>query len=386
MNNRIHQLDSIRGIAAFSVVLSHIPYFALGLPLIFYQGIVWLGIHSGHTAVMLFFVLSGFVLSIPFLETLEINYFPYVIKRIFRIYVPYLITLIVAILLSQIFLTYTVEVINEWDLLWYTRFDLKIFMDHLLFLGNYDTNAYNGVIWSLVHELRISFIFPFIVLFVKYSKWKLTILICLMFTFIAGLNNIFVFQESLGYRNSYFDTIQYLPLFMFGALLAKHRIQLTTYFQKMEKWQKWVFLVFSIILYRFSEQIVFVLYEVTKIEMLSTHFWIIMEYTTAVGVIGIMINALGSFKLARLLMIKPLLFLGKISYSLYLLHLPIILSCIYLFQHIFPLWIISIISVPISITISSIAYFIIEDPSNKFGRRFARKVKGKVWKHRKSIA
>ena len=35
---------------------------------------------------------------------------------------------------------------------------------NILLVGKYNTDAYNGVIWSLVHEMRISIIFPLILM------------------------------------------------------------------------------------------------------------------------------------------------------------------------------------------------------------------------------
>lgn len=82
---RFLELDGLRGIAAFTVILHHFccmydlkekPYL---LPLV-----------AGHSAVLLFFVLSGFVLSLPFWNKGTFGrYDAYLVRRIFRIYVPY---------------------------------------------------------------------------------------------------------------------------------------------------------------------------------------------------------------------------------------------------------------------------------------------------------
>lgn len=72
MNTRIGQLDSIRGIAAFCVLFSHLYSVLKGvlpttISFLFTLTPFKLFI-AGHSAVILFFVLSGFVLSIPILE------------------------------------------------------------------------------------------------------------------------------------------------------------------------------------------------------------------------------------------------------------------------------------------------------------------------------
>jgi peptidoglycan/LPS O-acetylase OafA/YrhL len=95
---RIEQLDSVRGLAALSVVLCHhliaYPRFwdayvfgpqgnktGLFFPPVY---ILW----AGHSAVVLFFVLSGYVLFLPTLQHRQPTYGKYLIKRFCRIYLP----------------------------------------------------------------------------------------------------------------------------------------------------------------------------------------------------------------------------------------------------------------------------------------------------------
>lgn len=374
MNKRIKQLDSIRGLAALAVLFSHIPYFALGLPDEAYRLLVWFGLNDGHSFVMLFFLLSGFVLSIPFFKKDSINYLPYVIKRVFRIYIPYLFVIIVAITLSQFFLNKEALVVGDWNLLWNDSIHSQSITDHLLFLGNYDTNAFNGVIWSLIHELRISLIFPFLVLFIRRLNWKIVILICIVLSCISELNTVYHFQESVGYHTDFFKTVQYSTFFMYGALIAKHKSELVTKYQKINPFLKWILLIISLFLLKFSSFILLFLYRVTGLEGLSTHFNALSEYGVLLGCIGIVISGVSSIKLTNILLFKPFLFLGKISYSLYLIHLPIILSCIYLFNQVIPLWLISILAIFLSILISQFTWMLIENPSQKAGRDLAKMV------------
>lgn len=377
MNNRIEQLDSIRGLAAFSVVLSHIPFFAFPMPYVMYKALVWLGINNGHKAVMLFFLLSGFVLSLPFLKRKEINYVPYVIKRVLRIYIPFLFAIIFAMILSQMFWQEKVGIVGEWDLLWQTQISVKLVKEHVLFLGNYHTNAFNGVIWSLIHELRISLFFPLIILLVKRFNWKINLLICLLLSMIAGLNAIYQFEQSNGYNTTYFKTIEYTVFFIFGSLMAKNKVTLIKMYREKHRSYKWCLFLVSLFLYNFSEITIGKLYELSQIEVLSTQYGIITEYGIALGCCGIVICAMGSIKLEKVLLFRPLIFLGRISYSLYLFHLPIILVSIYLFHEVLPLWIISILAIVLSFILSTVAWLFIELPSQKLGRDLARRASNK---------
>jgi peptidoglycan/LPS O-acetylase OafA/YrhL len=91
---RYEELDSIRGLAALIVLIFHVlnvfMYWDIIPPLISKSPmrVLW----SGHQAVILFFVLSGFVLFLPFLKRKQ-PYLPYIIKRIGRIWIPFFVAL-----------------------------------------------------------------------------------------------------------------------------------------------------------------------------------------------------------------------------------------------------------------------------------------------------
>lgn len=121
MNNRIESLDSLRGIAAFIVVIFHC---LLSFTLFYeanydYKFTNWLveiftvtplhTLWAGKEAVLLFFVLSGFVLMLPFTNNKQPNYPSYLIKRICRIYIPYIIVMFMSVILTQIFWKYNLD-------------------------------------------------------------------------------------------------------------------------------------------------------------------------------------------------------------------------------------------------------------------------------------
>src|ERR1700754_945064 len=85
MAGRLLQLDSLRGFAAMTVVWHHWrqAYWATP-PRWFMQPF-----SAGHEAVILFFILSGYVLSLPVWINRQPRYADYLIRRISRIYLPY---------------------------------------------------------------------------------------------------------------------------------------------------------------------------------------------------------------------------------------------------------------------------------------------------------
>jgi peptidoglycan/LPS O-acetylase OafA/YrhL len=95
----IPQIDALRGIAICLVFLRHSYGFLYGSisPTEFWPAIMM----SGHTGVTLFFVLSGFLLSRPFLEEaaggVRVIRSAYFIRRIFRIMPLYVIAIALAV-------------------------------------------------------------------------------------------------------------------------------------------------------------------------------------------------------------------------------------------------------------------------------------------------
>jgi peptidoglycan/LPS O-acetylase OafA/YrhL len=374
MNNRIEQLDSVRGLAALVVLISHLPL--IGMPLLATNMLKALGIINGHAAVVIFFVLSGFVLSIPFFKQNKIEYTPYLIKRIFRIYMPYAIAVIFALFLSQMFYSVKIDGLGQWvNKLWKTEVTTKLIMEHIYLIGNTHTESFNGAIWSLIHELRISLIFPFVVILVKRFSLKYNMLLCLLLCCIAGMNNIFHIQISNGYLVTYFDTITFLSVFICGALIAKHHSIIMHYYSALSIRVRFIILGLSIIMYNYVPYIIFYATNFLNNEIFSAYSLIIMEHITTLGAIGFIISAMGSVRIATILMQKPIAFLGKISYSLYLFHMPVLLSCVFLLNGRFSYYLISAIATVLSIIVATCAWYTIENPFNRVGRSLSAKLR-----------
>src|SRR5215471_18879899 len=69
---------------------------------------------NGPAAVMLFFLLSGFVLSLPVWRGKPQRYSVFIVRRICRIYLPYLFGLALSILGASIFASHKVPGASHW--------------------------------------------------------------------------------------------------------------------------------------------------------------------------------------------------------------------------------------------------------------------------------
>jgi peptidoglycan/LPS O-acetylase OafA/YrhL len=367
INQRYHELDSLRGLASISVVLSH---FVLSLPHIFLTDqlrntplhIFW----AGHEAVILFFILSGFVLSLPYYGKKTPNYVSYMIKRICRIYIPYALSIFLAILCMNMFSRGGIPELSKFiSEAWSTPVTSKVLIDHFIMLTDFPSNyALNNVIWSLVHEMRISLIFPLLMYFIVRFSWKKNIILGASFSltyFIFWAVYIRLYDINLtASGTSYFWTLHYIGFFVLGALIAKHRELIFTLFKGFSSNVKFIVLVIGILLYTYPFWFFPNIY--------YFHLSFISDWVTAIGASVFIIAGVNSTRISKFLHLKPVHFIGKISYSLYLFHMIVLLTLVNIFYGQLQTSLILGLVFISSIVIAAIMYYLIEEPSIKLGK------------------
>jgi peptidoglycan/LPS O-acetylase OafA/YrhL len=358
VNKRYAELDSLRGIAAMLVFLFHI---AMVLPDSWREGLLWNALNyspfhialSGKIHVIFFFILSGFVLSLPYFYRKENSYLSFIIKRFCRLYFPYAAAISLAIVACYSFsLGGIKELGGLFNSVWVEDKSAGIIVQHFLFLGNYNVFAFNIVIWSLIHEMRISFIFPFLMILGVRFGWKINLAVGVFLGVIGGGIHLFLQEPYQPLYKSFF----YILMFIVGILLAKNRDYLTEKFKSLTKTSRVMIFLFGTALYIYSD-------------VVSNPP--IADWITTLGVSILIIISISSELLSKILLWRPFQFLGKISYSLYLYHLPILLSLVYLFFDKVPLWIILGASVIITLTFSNMAWHLIEKPSIRIAKRIS---------------
>lgn len=369
---RFNQLDSLRGLAALTVLLHHLLLampqknaFTTALEVTPARLFV-----NGHGAVILFFLLSGFVLSLPVLNGNTPPYFSFFIKRLFRIYVPYLVTICITIYIAIFLYQGTLPEFNSFiNQSWKNASDPSLIAEHILFIGNPHTISYNPVIWTLIHELRISIVFPFVVLMVKNLNPLASLIVCFLLTSIAGLDGMLFNLPSNGYHSSYFDSLHYLSIFIIGSLIAKHRKQLMDLYRHSKASLKWTVLVAALLFYNYSE----VLNKDFFKRVFDTPYnFYLSEYGIAVGAAVFIVASLASTKLSSGLTHPGFVFLGKISYSLYLTHLVVMLTFAHALHGRLSNVMILSISFIGAIIVAAVCWFMIERPSMQLGKYLTR--------------
>jgi peptidoglycan/LPS O-acetylase OafA/YrhL len=318
---------------------------------------------NGRSAVIMFFVLSGFVLTLPALAGKNQAYPIYAVRRICRIYVPYVAALGVALVACWRF--HGLQMYgNEFHMMWRSAPRVHTIAQHLIFLGRFNVYAYNPAVWSLVHEMRISLIFPLLCFVsLRLRAWAgclIAAALPLVAAMVANLSKPYPGAGDPGTNSLvWWNTLGYCGLFLLGSILARHHETMKYRFAKIPSLLKWVLLGVSCGLYQYSMQLHIPIY--------------LRDFAIGIGCAYVIVLALiQRGKLSRMLQLKPLRFLGRISYSLYLLHLPILMTLSIMIYRRLPYGYLLLPFLAILLVLATVFQRLIEEPSICLGKVVGR--------------
>lgn len=355
MSKRIYFLDSLRGIAAVTVVAAHLSGTfkeesftkALFEPL-------------GRSAVILFFLLSGIALSLALKNKSQFtwqDYAAFLVKRICRIYLPFLA---IILLTECLFFSFTPTGIPSLST-WFNNVGLdalqwKVFLENVFMVGE-NVDRIDPVIWSLIVELRISLIFPIFYYLVKRKGLKFGIGL----TFLAfGLGTIVLFIIDQHFLIG--QTIFHIGFFIAGILLALHWKAIRTF----NKSQKVLIFSVSAVLYLHGY-----LLAITGIDFPQ----VFSDGVIGLGCVGILLICYQSQTVQNWLSRPVYLFLGRISFSVYLVHCVVFIPWIYLLHSVISsVFVIELLSLPLIFIVAYLSCRWIEEPAQQLGRKLGRQI------------
>lgn len=352
---RLSELDALRGLAALSVVVWHFFCATYTLPKVWgalFMPAYW--ITRGDGAVVMFFVLSGFVLSLPFLAGRGPSYKVFVIRRICRIYLPYL----AGIGLSILAVTFVAQTkrpgLSDWlNQVFDIPFNLWTALEHLFLIGNIHSNAYNNAIWSLIQEMRVSLLFPLLFWVVSRHRVIVNLGFCILLSGLYTCCSHFQIEQDNGYQTGYCFSLHVIGLFIVGMLLARHRDWLIKTYRRLPTVAKVILLLLGVGLYRMSLEFKIVFFR---------------DYGAATGAAVFIISALGSSRLSAFLKRPFFTFLGNVSYAMYLNHITVIIVVMALAYPAWPLWGLGPTIVVITLLLSLPFWRYVEKPAIRLGK------------------
>ena len=310
---RLTALDGLRGIAALVVVAFHYTV-GYGTPLLVQTYFAATPLHllwDGAAAVSLFFVLSGFVLSYGYLRTgneqlLCLGCF--YLSRILRLLMPYAIAFLLSALCVRYFFSYQITdpqgQVGFFFIEWIKAASMP--MRSLLMNGmlHKPAIAYSVMpqAWTLSVELYLSLIFPLLIMLIRRAE--------LLF---VGILLLLPVYHYLPINHPYPLMTSGVVHFMLGMMLARHRENLANLSLVRSAWRRSLFLIIGVVCLSVRH--------VINIPMqLFNPFGVTVWDIAAFGAFIIVWMALVSVPFRRLLCLPWIQWLGRISYSLYLLH------------------------------------------------------------------
>jgi peptidoglycan/LPS O-acetylase OafA/YrhL len=307
-------LDAIRGLAALTVVFSH-------LVLVFYPHMKlaslaatdmnsfagWIAMtplsiwHEGDFAVHIFFVLSGLVLSLSFFKSRDREKaISGAVRRYFRLTLPIFATVMLAYLLHRNDLFFNdqvaAQITNDWLAPFY-KFDPSV----LLFLkeGLYGAilnfnpdHSYANVLWTMeVEFLGSLFVFGFLYCFgnANYRPMAYVAFLAILLTTTGP---------------------PFMADFLLGIILCDLLINKNKLF-KLPFWLSLVFILAGLFLGGLRQE------------------WLALpgaRYWDSIGAVLVIVGVSSNVRLRGVLQLPMLSFLGKISFSLYLIHWLVLMS------------------------------------------------------------
>jgi peptidoglycan/LPS O-acetylase OafA/YrhL len=305
---------------------------------------------AGRASVLLFFVLSGFVLYLS--ERQESGYASYIIKRATRILPPFLFAVLFASALYIGVDPKPVPSASDWFNImnWTDTPTPSYLVLNLLMSGIPEFPTLNSPIWSLVHETRISVIFPLLVILLHYRFWWTIAVTIGVSTIALG----FPLANPIAYTIEL--SIGYVCFFVAGAALAIRASEVTKIIRSL------------------SHSYVIVLWLLAFILLIAPMNYNLDSLAPGLGSVLLVSLCISSTTASRLLEGVIWVWLGRISYSLYLLHVPVLLAVIHLGAHQFPPPILCAIAVGVSFALAELCNRLIEQPSIVFGRRIANRL------------
>ena len=226
-------LHVVRGVAALIVVFFHAKYVYWVGGKIYVQEI---GLHTvkdyflfsvdmlsscGKECVIIFFVLSAFVIKYSHADIQKNNLLSFYKTRLLRIYLPFLFSLFFSVIvlivcirfINQDIYTNNLREYNSRLFAAYNELSVKQVFKTILFIENGEFAGANYAYWSLGHELIFYFLFPFYNLMRRDIKFYVGILFTVLF--LLTKSSLFYYQVFFIcglILYDYFTTISKRPL------------------------------------------------------------------------------------------------------------------------------------------------------------------------------
>ena len=362
---RLAALDGLRGIAAVVVLLHHAMYTNPDFPGAPGTGSAptgsamwWISYTplklatAGVESVIVFFVLSGLVVTLPVIRHRGFDWVAYFPRRAVRLLVP----VMASVVLAAVWVMAIPQVSTQPKGTWLSssstpNFSWEYIVKAWDLLGG--DGQINNPLWSLRWELLFSLALPiFAVAALAVRKW-----------WMGGL----AAACALTYLGVHADSgaLQYLPAFFVGAVIAVRLEAVRNVADRINThWYRhplWAGLTVASLLLLIAPWLVGP--NVGEIPELEP----VLKGLVPLAAAGLVVAALGWKPLRAVLDTRPVQFTGTISFSLYLVHVPILIFSTYLFAD-QPWYVPLLFGIPVAVLVAVGFTWLIEKRSHGWSK------------------
>lgn len=363
---RLPYIDSIRGIAALYVAIGHIWQFLAFQPPYANLPKIFTLLNFGHAAVGIFIVLSGYCLMLPIAAQghveQETGWLPaFIRRRALRVYPAYIAAMVISLIVIA-----TTGVGLDPERIWtkgLNHFSGESIGSHLLLMHNLTRSQWtiNTPMWSVALEWQIYLVFGAVLV----PLWKRVhpyVMLTALFVLTAWTAGV----PSLHEKGLWF-----VGLFFMGAIAACYGTRTSAGVEGLglpSKLWKLAGLRSAI-----PALLVFALTATMQ------NLILVSDIALGIGISGCLVwlqrtwNRTPEHKVFRFLSAKPLTILGAMSYSIYLLHFPILEATNAWLVGKLPTLVVMAIQVcavmPVLLGLAWLSYKYIELPFMRMGKR-----------------
>ncbi|MDO7882146.1 acyltransferase family protein [Salinibacterium soli] len=368
-DTRFASLDGLRGVAAFVVLLHHVALVTPGITMT-YQGhdiaptwsLIWWAsftplkiLTAGPEAVVVFFLLSGFVLALEPLRKPAYDWLAYYPRRIVRLYLPIIASVAFAVLLILLVPRDPSRASSPWvGMLADPSLGAPSVFGEATVLFHPPLFPINGPLWSLVWEVWFSLLLPLalaLVLLVRRAWWAVALV-----------------SFGLSWLGFLWDwgALLYLPMFLVGVAMARGIEDLRALAGRISALRgapwAWLGLVLLSLLLLVIGWII------------RGRGWVDTEFAISITPEKLLGGALLLFCCAFApgarwaLTLRPIAWLGKVSFSLYLVHVPVLLAIAFAVGAT-QWWLTVLLAIPASLLVAWGFSVAVEMPAHRLSRR-----------------
>jgi peptidoglycan/LPS O-acetylase OafA/YrhL len=326
---------------------------------------------AGSEAVLVFFVLSGLVVALPALKPGGFSWAGFLSGRLARLYLPVWASMAIGTaLIWMIPRSASAVTQGTWmdnsqatSISWGTLLN-----EATLTRASYDVN---NVLWSLRWELAFSVLLPlFVALAIVVSRyWAIALGVAVALSAVGVLAGI--------------DAFQYLPVFFIGTLMAVRLDAIREWTRRRRLRPRST--LWGVAIVAGSMVLLLAQWLLRPVAPSGTLASTLLAQLSVLGAAGLVLAAIGVGFARTALQARTPQWLGKVSFSLYLVHMPILATLTFVLGD-DRWWLVAILTVPLALLAAWGFNRAVERPSHRLARRITAAVSSRLDAHRVRLA